>query len=82
MATPDLFLWNTVLKSISNKSHVGLLIYEKFLRTQKVLKKDGTYKNIIPYLIFVLGILHSNDILVTNEYGIYVVFSQYNKSCK
>jgi len=31
MATPDQFLCNIVLKSISNKSHVGLLIYEKFV---------------------------------------------------
>lgn len=36
------------------------------------LKQDATYRNVISYLIFVLWILHSNDILVTNEYGIYV----------
>jgi hypothetical protein len=36
--------------------------YEK-----KILKQDATYKNVISYLIFVLGILHSNDLLVTNQ---------------
>ena len=46
---------------------------------QKVLKQDATYKNVISYLIFVFGILHSNDLLVTNESGIYVIFSQHNK---
>jgi hypothetical protein len=81
-ATSDRFLRSIVLKSIRSKSHVGLIIYEKFLRKKKVLKQDATYKNVISYLIFVWGILHSNDLLVTNEYGIYVIFSQHNKLCK
>jgi hypothetical protein len=45
-------------------------------------KPNSTQKNVISYLIFVLAILHSNDILVTNEYGIYVIFSHANKLCK
>jgi len=35
MATSDRFLCNIVLKSVSSKSHVGLLIYEKFLRSKR-----------------------------------------------
>jgi len=35
-ATSDRFLCNIVLKFISDQSHVGLRIYEKFLRTQKL----------------------------------------------
>jgi hypothetical protein len=33
-------------------------------------------------MIFALEVLQSNDLLVTNEYGIYVIFSQHNKLCK
>jgi hypothetical protein len=34
-AISDRFLSNVVLKSIRIKSHMGLLIYEKFLRTKE-----------------------------------------------
>ena len=43
-----------------------------------VLRQDAAYKNILTYMILVLGILHSKDLSVTKESGIYVTFSRHN----
>jgi hypothetical protein len=71
-----------MLKSICIKRRVGLFDYEKFLRQENVLITGRDTQYILCLLDFILGILHSNHLLVNNEHGIYVIFAKVNKLWK